>query len=51
MGFSPCTKPMCWHANPDEIDAAVLSRPGRYRAVAENLRVKEIVVGEGANTS
>lgn len=30
-----------------EIEAAVLSRPGRYRAVAENLRVKEVMVGEG----
>ncbi|MGH8510508.1 MAG: IS1634 family transposase, partial [Gammaproteobacteria bacterium] len=30
-----------------EIDAAVLSRPGRYQAVAENLRVKEVTVGEG----
>ena len=30
-----------------EIDEGVLSRPGCYRAVAENLRVKEIVVGEG----
>ena len=26
----------------------VLGRPGRYRKVAKNLRVKEVVVGEGA---
>src|SRR5918999_2312663 len=30
-----------------EVDQAVLSRPGRYQEVAENLRVKEVVVGEG----
>lgn len=30
-----------------EISEEVLSRPGRYQEVAENLRVKEIVVGEG----
>lgn len=30
-----------------EIDEAVLSRPGRYQEAAENLRVKEIVVGDG----
>jgi transposase len=31
----------------DEVTEAVLSRPGRYRKVAENLEVKEVVVGEG----
>jgi len=31
----------------DEITEAVLSRPGRYRKVADNLEVKEVVVGEG----
>ena len=31
----------------DEVTEAVLSRPGRYRVVAENLEVKEVVVGEG----
>lgn len=30
-----------------EVAAAVLSRPGRYRAVKDNLQVKEVVVGEG----
>lgn len=30
-----------------EIDRAVLSRPGRYQTVAENLQVKEVVVGHG----
>ncbi|MDX1300267.1 MAG: IS1634 family transposase [Pseudomonas sp.] len=30
-----------------EIAEAVLTRPGRYQEVAENLRVKEVVVGEG----
>jgi len=30
-----------------EIAEAVLTRPGRYQAVAENLRVKEVVVGDG----
>ena len=29
------------------IEAAVLSRPGRYKPVADNLQVKEVVVGEG----
>lgn len=32
----------------DEVTAAVLGRPGRYRQVAENLEVKEVVIGEGA---
>jgi hypothetical protein len=31
----------------DEISKEVLSRPGRYRTVAENLEVKEVTVGEG----
>ena len=31
----------------DEVTEAVLSRPGRYRTVAENLEVKEVIVGEG----
>ena len=31
----------------DEVTAEVLSRPERYRAVAENLEVKEVIVGEG----
>jgi transposase len=31
----------------DEVTEAVLTRPGRYRKVAENLEVKEVVVGEG----
>jgi hypothetical protein len=30
-----------------EIEAEVLTRPGRYRPVAGNLQVKEVVVGEG----
>jgi hypothetical protein len=31
----------------DAVTADVLSRPGRYRDVAEHLRVKEVVVGDG----
>ena len=31
----------------DEITEEVLSRPGRYRTVAQNLEVKEVIVGEG----
>jgi transposase len=31
----------------DEITEEVLSRPGRYRQVAENLEVKEVIVGDG----
>jgi len=31
----------------DEVTEEVLSRPGRYRTVAENLEVKEVVVGAG----
>ena len=30
-----------------EVDTDVVSRPGRYRPVAENLKVKEMVVGDG----
>ena len=30
-----------------EVDKEVVSRRGRYREVAENLQVKEVVVGEG----
>jgi hypothetical protein len=32
----------------DEVPPEVLQRPGRYQKVADNLRVKEVVVGEGA---
>jgi transposase len=31
----------------DEVTEGVLARPGRYRAVADNLRVKEVVIGDG----
>jgi DDE family transposase len=31
----------------DEVTTEVLQRPGRFQQVAENLRVKEVVVGEG----
>src|SRR5215475_348571 len=31
----------------DEVTREVLQRPGRYQSVAANLRVKEVVVGEG----
>jgi transposase len=30
-----------------EIETEVLSRPGRYKPVADNLQVKEVVVGDG----
>jgi Transposase DDE domain len=30
-----------------EIEVEVLARPGRYKPVADNLQVKEVVVGEG----
>lgn len=33
--------------NKDEVGQQVLNRPGRYKKVAENLRVKEVWVGEG----
>ena len=31
----------------DEVTEAVLGRPGRYRKVAQNLEVKEVVIGDG----
>ncbi len=31
----------------DEVTEAVLARPGRYHKVADNLEVKEVVVGDG----
>jgi Transposase DDE domain len=31
----------------DEVTTEVLQRPGRFQKVSENLRVKEVVVGEG----
>jgi len=31
-----------------DVGVAVLTRPGRYRVVADNLRVKEVWVGDGA---
>ena len=31
----------------DEVTHEVLTRPGRYKAMRDNLRVKEVVVGEG----
>jgi transposase len=31
-----------------EVKQEVLSRPGRYRSISENLRAKEVVVGDGA---
>jgi len=31
----------------NEIEAEVLTRPGRYKPVADNLQVKEVVVGDG----
>jgi hypothetical protein len=31
----------------DEVTEAVLARPGRYRALADHLRVKEVVIGDG----
>ena len=35
----------------DEVTHEVLQRPGRYQQVADNLRVKEVVVGEGEPSS
>jgi hypothetical protein len=32
----------------DEVTQHVITRPGRYHEVADNLRVKEVMVGEGA---
>ena len=37
----------CRPASVKEVAEDVLSRQGRYKAVRENLRVKEVVVGEG----
>jgi len=31
----------------DEVTESVLGRPGRYRDVADNLKVKEVVIGDG----
>ena len=31
----------------DEVTKEVLARPGRYRTVADNLKVKEVLVGDG----
>lgn len=31
----------------DEVTEAVLGRPGRYRKIAQNLEVKEVIIGEG----
>jgi hypothetical protein len=31
----------------DEVTTEVLQRPGRFQQVAENLRVKEVIIGEG----
>ena len=31
----------------DEVTEAVLGRPGRYRKVAQNLEVKEVIIGDG----
>jgi hypothetical protein len=30
-----------------EIEAEVLTRPGRYKPIADNLQIKEVIVGEG----
>ena len=39
---------VCMPVHPGgEVDKEVVSRRGRYREVAENLQVKEVVVGEG----
>ncbi len=32
----------------DEVTDEVMTRPGRYRTVKDNLRVKEVIVGDGA---
>jgi len=37
----------CRAASVSEVKNDVLARPGRYREVADNLRVKEVVVGTG----
>lgn len=39
---------VCMPVNPGgEVDREVISRPGRYQQVAENLQVKEVFVGDG----
>ena len=39
---------VCMPVNPGgEVDKEVVSRPGRYHSVSQNLRVKEVVVGDG----
>lgn len=39
---------VCMPVHPGgEVDKEVISRPGRYQKVAQNLEVKEVVVGEG----
>jgi len=39
---------VCMPVHPGgEVDKSVVSRPGRYHTVAQNLRVKEVVVGDG----
>ena len=34
-----------------DIEVAVLTRPGRYKQVADNLQVKEVLVGDGERRS
>ncbi len=39
---------VCMPVHPGgEVDKEVVSRPGRYRDVSDNLKVKEVVVGDG----
>jgi hypothetical protein len=39
---------VCMPVNPGgEVDREVISRPGRYQQVADNLQVKEVMVGDG----
>ena len=39
---------VCMPVHPGgEVDREVVSRRGRYRVVAENLQVKEVIVGDG----
>jgi transposase len=38
----------CRMRQDDEVSQHVLTRAGRYQSVADNLRVKEVIVGEGA---
>jgi len=37
----------CGPSSTNEVTREVLGRPGRFKAVADNLQVKEVVVGEG----